>query len=90
MQISEQLSPPLLPDRNQQLHAQAEALEASFLAEMLGFTGLGAVSETFGGGIGEDQFASFLREEQARQIAARGGIGLAEQIFDSLKQRALP
>lgn len=34
-------------------------LEASFLAEMLQHAGLGEPSKAFGGGIGEEQFASF-------------------------------
>jgi Rod binding domain-containing protein len=66
---------------------KAQSLEASFLAEMLSFTGLGNVSEGFGGGAGEEQFSSFMRQEQARMVVARGGIGLAEQIFNSLKGR---
>lgn len=40
----------------------AQKLEASFLAEMLKHTGLGEGSGAFSGGIGEEQFASFLRE----------------------------
>lgn len=63
----------------------ARDLEAAFLSEMLSFSGLGETSETFGGGAGEEQFASFLRAEQARLMVDRGGIGLAELIFDSLK-----
>ena len=36
------------------------------------------------GGVGEEQFSSFLRAEQAKLMVAKGGIGLAEQIFQSL------
>lgn len=68
------------------LRAAAQALEARFLAEMLGAAGLGETPAEFGGGIGEDQFASFLREEQAAAMARRGGIGLAESIFEALKR----
>ncbi len=63
-------------------------LEATFLSEMLKHAGVGKTSETFGGGIGEDQFASFLRNAQADEIASRGGLGLAESIFNSLKERS--
>lgn len=66
------------------LRAKATELEAAFLAEMLQFTGLGESSEEFGGGIGEEQFSSFLRQEQAQLMAERGGIGLAESIFNAL------
>ncbi len=69
------------------LRDRAVALEAAFLAEMLGHAGLGAASGPFAGGAGEEQFASFLRHAQAEAIARRGGIGLAEQIFSALKAR---
>ena len=65
----------------------AEDFEAAFLGEMLKYTGLNAASESFGGGAGEEAFASFLTDEYARLLAARGGIGLAEQVFQLLKQR---
>jgi Rod binding domain-containing protein len=66
---------------------KAKELETAFLAEMLSFTGLGAASETMGGGAGEEQFASFLRTEQARLMVDQGGVGLAEMIFESLKTK---
>jgi Rod binding domain-containing protein len=66
----------------------AEAFEAAFLSEMLKYTGLNANSESFGGGAGEDAFASFLTDEYARLLAERGGIGLAQQVFEVLKQRS--
>lgn len=71
------------------LLSKAKDLEAAFLAEMLSFTGLGEVSEGFGGGAGEEQFASFLRQEQAKLMVAHGGIGLAQTIFESLKARGV-
>lgn len=70
------------------LRQAAVELEATFIAEMLKHAGLGEAPEGFGGGAGEDQFASFLRLEQARQMAKSGGIGLAETLFDALKERA--
>lgn len=86
------VAPPLpltrLSPRDQALMDQARALEVSFLSEMLGHAGMGAPSESMGGGIGEEQFASFLRQEQARQMVAKGGIGLAERLFASLSERA--
>lgn len=71
--------------RDATLRARAQELEGQFLAEMLRHAGAGATPETFGGGVGEDQFASFLREAQAQAIVRRGGIGLAEHLFDALK-----
>ena len=65
----------------------AQALEANFLAEMLKSAGFGEPRESFGGGAGEDQFASFVRQSQAEQMVKAGGIGLAESLFEALKER---
>lgn len=73
-----------LSPRHQQLMARAEELEATFLAEMLAHSGLGEMQGSFGGGAGEAQFTSFLRQEQARLMTDKGGIGLAELIFNSM------
>lgn len=81
------LPPPLpevRPERQQALMAKAEELEAAFLAEMLAHTGLGEREGDFGGGAGEAQFASFLRQEQARLMVEKGGLGLAQLIFQSM------
>lgn len=71
-----------------QLWKVAQDLEATFMAEMLKHAGLGAMQDDFNGGIGEEQFQSFLRQEQARAIAGQGGIGLTQSIFEALKDRA--
>lgn len=65
----------------------AQALEAGFLSEMLKSAGVGAVPTAFGGGIGEEQFSSFLRDAQAREIVQAGGIGLAQSLFEAMKGR---
>lgn len=80
-----------LPDHVQsdaKLWDAAQKLEATFLAEMLKSAGLSAPRDSFGGGHGEEQFASFLREAQAKEMAAAGGIGLAESLFEAMKVRA--
>jgi len=69
------------------LRAAAEQLEAGFLSEMLKAAGLGQAREAFGGGAGEDQFASFLRQAQAEEMVRSGGIGLAESLYQALKER---
>lgn len=80
---------PLAARRNERkLWDAALELEANFLAEMLKAAGVGETPEAFGGGAGEDQFSSMLRLEQARQMAANGGVGLTEMIFEALKERA--
>lgn len=79
-----------LPDNETVLRQKAQELEASFLAEMLAHAGFGAARDSFGGGVGEEQFASFLRAEQASAIVSKGGIGLAEQFFRSLTAQGQP
>nr|WP_253944582.1 rod-binding protein [Pseudogemmobacter hezensis] len=63
---------------------KAREMEAMFLSEMLAQGGLGDAPDSFGGGIGEEQFGSFLRMEQARLMVDRGGIGLAETLFRAM------
>jgi Rod binding domain-containing protein len=65
----------------------ARALEASFLAEMLKFSGFGEQANSFSGSAGEAQFASFHREALAQAIVRKGGLGLAEIIAASLRER---
>jgi peptidoglycan hydrolase FlgJ len=74
----------LPPSRHDQLMSKAEELEATFLSEMLSHSGLGEIQGSFGGGQGEAQFSSFLRQEQAKLIVQEGGLGLAELIFNSM------
>ncbi|MEZ5777385.1 MAG: rod-binding protein [Paracoccaceae bacterium] len=79
------VAPSVRGDSEAALRKAAVELEASFLAEMLKSAGLGEAREAFGGGVGEEQFSSFLRQEQAHALADRGGIGLAESIFRALQ-----
>ena len=81
------LNQPSLPSRDLALREAAQELEATFLAEMLKSAGVGETPEVMGGGAGEDQFASFLRLEQARMMARDGGIGLAEALYQSMKEK---
>ncbi|WP_367646606.1 rod-binding protein [Ruegeria arenilitoris] len=71
----------------QRLKAAAVELEAIFLAEMLKAAGLDKTQQAFGGGAGEDQFSSFLLQEQARQLARSGGIGLSETLFNAMMEK---
>lgn len=70
------------------LREAAQKLEANFLAEMLKSAGLGESRGEFGGGMGEDQFSSFLVQEQAMAMVRAGGIGLTENLFQALKERS--
>ncbi len=74
--------------RDMKLHRLARELEANFMAEMLKSAGFGKARDAFGGGAGEEQFSSFKRRAQAREMVKTGGIGLAEHLFEALKERA--
>lgn len=77
-------SQPPDPAVRARLQEKAVELEAAFLSEMLAHTGLDrGLSQSVEGGE-TDPFASFLREQEALQIARRGGIGLSEAIFRSM------
>ena len=86
------VSAPKMPERQRPdesaMRDAAQKLEASFLAEMLKAAGVGEQIEGWGGGAGEEQFASFLRQAQADEMARAGGIGLAEGLFEAMKERA--
>lgn len=73
--------------REKALRRAAEELEANFLAEMLKNAGIGKPRLSLGGGIGEEQFSSLLVTEQARAMVKAGGIGLAQQLYETLKAR---
>ncbi|WP_209505011.1 MULTISPECIES: rod-binding protein [unclassified Ruegeria] len=62
-------------------------LEAAFLSEMMKSAGLGKTRQSFGGGVGEDQFSSFLVQHQARELARAGGVGLSEILLKSLMEK---
>jgi Rod binding domain-containing protein len=79
---------PDLAARDTALRVKAQELESVFLAEMLRHAGAVKPPDSFSGGSGEDQFASFLRQAQAEAIVRKGGLGLAEALFESLKARA--
>jgi Rod binding domain-containing protein len=71
---------------DQRVRDAAIKLEATFLSEMLKSAGVGENSKAFGGGVGEDQFSSFLRDAQAMEMANAGGIGLADALYKSMKE----
>lgn len=58
----------------------AEKLEQAFLEEMLKYCGPKSVTGAFGGGIGEDQFASFLTQEYAAVLAGQIDLGLGDRM----------
>lgn len=74
------------PKADDPLWIAAQALEQNFLSEMLKAAGLGETPGAFGGGIGEEQFASYLREAQSDAMVQAGGIGLAERLFQAISE----
>ncbi|WP_299985120.1 rod-binding protein [uncultured Ruegeria sp.] len=72
----------------ERLREASVELEATFLAEMLKSAGLGQARVSFGGGAGEDQFSSFLIQQQARQMAQTRGIGLSEVLFNAMMEKS--
>lgn len=63
----------------------AQDFEAVFISQMMGqmFAGISA-DGPFGGGQGEEMFRSLMVDEYGKQIAAQGGIGLADSVTKSL------
>jgi Rod binding domain-containing protein len=74
-------------ERHDAMRAAATEFEAVFLGQMLDHAGLGRTPEGFGGGAGEEAFRGHLIAEQARLMAANGGIGLADVIFKAMVDR---
>ncbi|WP_417523447.1 rod-binding protein [Marinovum sp.] len=62
----------------------AQDLESTFLAEMLKSAGFGKQPESFNGGVGEEQFSSFLVRAQADAMVQAGGLGLTELFVKSM------
>ncbi|PRY93222.1 hypothetical protein BCF33_2089 [Hasllibacter halocynthiae] len=79
----EPVSPAAIHAPPERLRLVAEALEASFLAEMLRHSGIEE-----GASAGADQMMSFRTRMQAEAMVEAGGIGLAESILDGLMARS--
>ncbi|NOD78664.1 MULTISPECIES: rod-binding protein [unclassified Ruegeria] len=88
MQVSKSLSTGPAPLTHTRLKNAAIELEAAFLSEMLKSAGLAQTRQSFGGGVGEDQFGSLLVQHQAQQLAQSGGVGLSEILLKSLMEKA--
>ncbi len=78
----------LSPEAAQQLKKGARELEAQLLSSMLGEALVnGKPNRPFGGGAGEHQFGSMLRDEIGKAIASQKGVGVAAMIIRSLGQK---
>lgn len=84
-------APPLPRPAPGGLHAQAQALETAFIAEMLRASGTVRMSSglTEGGDTaGVQAFEPFLAEVQARALMQSGGLGLTQALSAALADRA--
>jgi Rod binding domain-containing protein len=63
----------------------AQDFESVFLSEMLGNMYQGVSTEgPFGGGAGEGVMRTLLVDEYAKSVAARGGVGIADNVTREL------
>ncbi len=72
--------------QDKKLKEAAFDIETQFISTLMKSAGLEAEQSTMGGGIGEEQFLSFLRDAQAAEITKSGGLGLAEALFSALSK----
>lgn len=73
-------------DRDGELRKSAKSFEAVFVAQMLSQSGLGKALGA-DGGFGGEAFSGFLVEQYANRLVEQGGFGLAEKIYQQLRQQ---
>jgi Rod binding domain-containing protein len=75
---------PLAPaiDKNSRAYKAAQEFEAVFLSQMVAqmHSGLDAQGP-FAGGFAEETYRSLLDQEIGRQMAATGGVGIADAVY---------
>ena len=79
----QQVSSEQKKEKESELRKAAQDFEASYIAQMLTFSGLDKAL-TSGGGEEVSAFTSFYIESFADQIAEKGGFGLAESFYQRL------
>lgn len=79
-------APALSPEKSAAVARKAEEFEALVLAQLLKPMFETAKTPSLFGGDGpeQDAFAAMLQDEYARAIAARGGVGIADQVQAAL------
>lgn len=85
MQIPPPVPRPPMPD---QMRQAAVKLETAFIAEMLRSVGFGSHTHGLTAASGGDEFSTFLIAAQAERLAAAGGIGLAESLFNAMTRQS--
>jgi peptidoglycan hydrolase FlgJ len=75
----------------QKSHASLQKISREFetvlVSQMLQSAGLNKPTEGFSGGIGEEQFTSFLTDIQAKAMVDKGGLGLSERLFSLMARK---
>ena len=67
--------------KQEKVHKAAVEFESMFITEMLQpVFDMQEVDEYFGGGHGEEQFRGMLVEQYGKEIAKRGGVGIAKSV----------
>ena len=69
-------------DRNSPTYKAAQDFESVFLGQMVAqmYTGIDA-NGPFGGGFAEQTYRSLMYQELGRQMAATGGVGIADAVY---------
>ncbi|HEX6956656.1 MAG TPA: rod-binding protein [Ferrovibrio sp.] len=68
-----------------QARKAAEDFESFFLSQMFELMSSGVKTDgPFGGGQAEATWRSFLDDQYGRQMAKRGGIGIADMVYDQM------
>lgn len=65
--------------------AAIEQLEQAFIEEMLKYCGPRPISGPFSGGAGEEQFTSFLAQQQAAMLSKAIDLGLGARLGEGKK-----
>ena len=72
-------------DRHSPTYKAAQDFESVFLGQMVAqmYTGIDAQGP-FGGGFAEQTYRSLLYQELGRQMAASGGVGIADAVYGEM------
>lgn len=72
--------------RDEQSWKVAKEFEASFIAQMLTYSGM-AKALTSGGGEDVASFSQFYMESIAKDLTDKGGFGIAEKIYTHIEKK---
>ncbi len=68
-----------------EIRAASEKFEAMFLSQMFQHMFAGVNTDpTFGGGHAEKMYRSLMIDEYGKQVAQKGGLGIADHVYSTL------